>query len=111
MLNFDSRLEEDLKKTSAEFIRHMKSHSLLSDNNLALMRPLERAMARSFEKLRQETVPANKNYFALSLKDFFQSLTDDLLDLLCHNYVHDFIAEYIEDKAKLIDNLDKNDKK
>jgi len=36
-------------------------------------------------------VDKSKNYFAMSLKMFFMSLTEDELEFVCHNYVHNWI--------------------
>ena len=44
LLNFESRLEKDLNKTTKELVEHMKSHSLLSKENLTIMAPLEASL-------------------------------------------------------------------
>ena len=36
-------------------------------------------------------IPENKNYFAMSLKMFFMSLTEDELEFVCHSYIHNWI--------------------
>jgi len=57
------------------------------------MKPIENRLMDSFKQMKKETIPANKNYFAMSLKLFFQSLTEDELEFMCHNYVHNWINE------------------
>jgi hypothetical protein len=84
----------------------MKAHGLLADINFAmknpderqmtlnnLMKPIETTLRESFDKTREqiEEMAQNKNYFAMSLKCFFVELSTnhpDLLELMCHNYVH-----------------------
>lgn len=78
----------------------MKSHSLLSNQNIDVFKPLEQCMLNSFEKTKGVQIPPNKSFFALSLKHFFKTLSDDLLDLMCHNYVHHFITDHIKRTAK-----------
>jgi hypothetical protein len=73
----------------------MKCHSLLSKENVDLMEPLEYAMRESFDRTRSQKLPPNKNYFAVSMKNFLLSLSEDELDLLCHNYIHNWIAEHL----------------
>lgn len=53
-MNFESRLDKDLQSTTAQMIDHMKSHSLLSKENVDLMLPLESAMKESFEKTKNQ---------------------------------------------------------
>ena len=60
---------------------------------IPLMQPIENCLRECFEKMRQTDLPPNKNYFAMSLKLFFMSLTEDELEFMCHNYVHNWINE------------------
>ena len=58
-----------------------------------LMKPLELHLQQCFERTKEEieSLDQNKNYFAMSLKLYFIELAtqhDDLLELMCHNYVH-----------------------
>ena len=57
------------------------------------MEPVEEILMESFIKMRQNHIPKNKNYFAMSLKLFFKSLSDDQLEFMCHHYVHNWINE------------------
>ena len=93
LLNFESKLEKDLQDTTASLLNRMKSHSLLSSESIPLMQPIENRLMSSFDRMKKEFIPANKNYFAMSLKVFFQSLKEDELEFLCHNYVHNWINE------------------
>ena len=69
----------------------MKSHSLLSSINIPMMQPIEDCLRACFDKMKTIPVGKNKNYFAMSLKLFFMSLTEDELEFMCHNYVHNWI--------------------
>jgi hypothetical protein len=69
----------------------MKNHSLLSAANLPLMAPIENILIQSLDKMKRTSIPENKNYFAMSLKLFFMSLSEDELEFVCHNYVHNWI--------------------
>ena len=93
LLNFESKLEKDLQGTTASLIAHMKSHSLLSSQNIPLMLPIENHLQECLQKMKTSEIPENKNYFAMSLKLFFMSLTEDELEFMCHNYVHNWINE------------------
>ena len=37
----------------------------------------------------------------MSLKTFFLSLSEDELELMCHNYVHNWINEHLQKSNKL----------
>ena len=91
LLNFESKLEKDLQGTTASLIAHLKSHSLLSSQNIPLMLPIENHLHECLQKTKTSEIPENKNYFAMSLKLFFRSLTEDELEFMCHNYVHNWI--------------------
>lgn len=93
LLNFESKLEKDLQDTTASLMNRMKGHSLLSNESIPLMQPIEDRLQSSFDRMKKEFIPTNKNYFAMSLKVFFQSLKEDELEFLCHNYVHNWINE------------------
>ena len=50
-----------------------------------------------------EDMEENKNYFAMALKLFFTELgaeQPDLLELLCHNYVHKWVNKEAANKPK-----------
>ena len=55
------------------------------------MQPIEDLLQDSFERTKHTHVDKNKNYFAMSLKAFFLGLTEDQLEFVCHNYVHNWI--------------------
>lgn len=100
LLNFESRLDKDLGETTTQLVEHMKSHSLLSRENLPLMRPLEKALLASFDRTKAEEIAPNKNFFAMSLKAFFLGLSEDELELMCHNYVHNWINEHLSKSTR-----------
>jgi hypothetical protein len=97
----------------------MKEHGLLADINFSvkepdqrkqtfvnLMRPLELHLQQCFEKTKEEieTLEQNKNYFAMSLKMYFMELAtehEDLLELMCHNYVHQWVNKEVTAKPKV----------
>lgn len=81
---------------------HMKSHSLLSSQSIPLMQPIENRLQECFQTMRTGEIPENKNYFAMSLKLFFQSLKEDELEFLCHNYVHNWINEELQRSNRLL---------
>lgn len=80
----------------------MKNHSLLSNESIPLMQPIENRLLNSFDRMKKEFIPTNKNYFAMSLKAFFQSLSEDELEFLCHNYVHNWINEELQRSNRLL---------
>jgi len=48
-----------------------------------------------------DSLAHNKNYFAMSLKLFFVELgthNQDLLELMCHNYIHSWVNKDIARK-------------
>ena len=81
-------------------MQEMRDHGLLAgnkqrkQNSLAgMMKPIEEHLQSSFDTTRDviDSLAENKNYFAMSLKQFFISLSTEepeLLELMCHNYVH-----------------------
>jgi hypothetical protein len=102
LLNFESKLQNDLNSTTSSLIEHLKSHSILSDENLPLMKPIENCLKDCFTKMQILKIPENKNYFAMSLKMFFMSLTEDELEFVCHNYVHNWINLELKRKNRLL---------
>ena len=54
------------------------------------------------EKMKTTKIAENKNYFAMSLKMFFMSLTEDELEFLCHNYVHSWINDELQKTNRLL---------
>lgn len=65
------------------------------------MQPLEHNLQSCFNEMRFkiESMENNKNYFAMSLKMFFIELSTefpDLLELMCHNYVHKWVSKGIQ---------------
>ena len=102
LLNFESKLEKDLQDTTTSLINRMKGHSLLSNDSIPLMQPIENCLLSSFDRMKKEFIPTNKNYFAMSLKLFFQSLSEDELEFLCHNYVHNWINEELQRSNRLL---------
>lgn len=47
--------------------------------------------------MKKETIDPTKNYFAMSLKLFFKTLTEDQLEIVCHNYVHNWINQELKE--------------
>jgi len=101
-LNFESKLDKDLEETTTSLKDRMKKHSLLSFQNLPFMQTIENCLHQCFDKMKTEFIPPNKNYFAMSLKLFFQSLTEDELEFLCHHYVHNWINEELQKSNRLL---------
>lgn len=71
MLNFESKLEKDLSETTSALVGHMKKHSILSQNNITLMKPIEKLLLGCFDQMKRTQIEESKNYFAMSLKLFF----------------------------------------
>ena len=93
-------MDKDLADTTDQLITHLKDHSLLSKENIPLMSPLEDLLKECFKKMKSAEIPSNKNYFALSLKLFFKSLSDQELELICHNYIHNWINDHLTKSTK-----------
>lgn len=102
MLNFESKLEKDLNETTSALVGHMKKHSILSQNNITLMKPIEKLLLGCFDQMKRTQIEESKNYFAMSLKLFFQSLSDDQLEIVCHNYVHNWINQELKEHNRLL---------
>jgi hypothetical protein len=97
-------------------MHEMREHGLLANmdtnnkdpDNLVLyklMKPLESHLKQSFDKMREDldSLAHNKNYFAMSLKLFFIELATnqpDLLELMCHNYIHSWVNKDIARKQR-----------
>ena len=77
LLNFENKLEKDLQVTTASLIKRMKDHALLrreedhSDSAALLVPSFENKLIECLAKMKKEFIPANKNYYAMSLKLFF----------------------------------------
>ena len=110
LFNFESRLQSDLQTTTSSLINHMRDHSLLSNQNIPLMQPIENCLKDCFAKMQSLKIPENKNYFALSLKMFFMSLTEDELEFVCHNYVHNWINMELKRSNRLLSKYQVEDK-
>ena len=80
----------------------MKGHNLLSNHNIPLMQSIEDCLRDSFERMKYKDIADNKSYFAMSLKQFFMSMTEEELEFMCHNYVHNWINEELKYKNKLL---------
>lgn len=78
----------------------MKKHSILSDSNLSLMRPIENKLMNCFDSVKKQHIDESKNYFAMSLKLFFQSLSEDQLEIVCHNYIHNWINIELKERNR-----------
>ena len=74
----------------------------MSNESIPLMQPIENRLLSSFDHMKKEFIPTNKNYFAMSLKLFFQRLSEDELEFLCHNYVHNWINEELQRSNRLL---------
>ena len=66
------------------------------------MMPIESHLFDCLEKTKTSDIGPNKNYFAMSLKLFFMTLTEDELELMCHNYVHNWINEELKRSNRLL---------
>lgn len=49
LMNFESKLEKDLQETTNALVTQMKKHSLLSNQNIALMAPIENHLLNCFD--------------------------------------------------------------
>lgn len=49
LLNFESKLEKDLQDTTGALLNHMKKHSILSSQNITIMRPIEKHLQSCFD--------------------------------------------------------------
>ena len=78
----------------------MKAQSLLSKEDLHIMKPLENQLQLAFEDTKKRNVPLNKNFFAMSLKHFFQNLSEEQMELMCHNYIHSWINDHLSKSSK-----------
>jgi hypothetical protein len=52
--------------------------------------------------MKSAVMPPNKNYFAMALKCFFMSLTEDELEFICHHYVHNWINEELQKSNRML---------
>lgn len=77
MLSFESKLDKDLHETANALMGHMKKHSILSDQDISLMKPIDKHLEGCFDQMKKTHIDQSKNYFAMSLKLFFQTLTED----------------------------------
>ena len=96
----ETKLDRELHETQQSLMQEMREHGLLANSKqrkqgplASLMKPIEEHLQVSFNTTRDviDSLAENKNYFAMSLKQFFISLSTeepDLLELMCHNYVH-----------------------
>lgn len=71
LMNFESKLEKDLQETQGALISQLKKHSVLSSQNITLMKPIEKLLTDCFETMKKTQIDESKNYFAMSLKMFF----------------------------------------
>ena len=55
-------------------------------------------------------IPESKNYFAMSLKMFFMSITEDELEFVCHNYIHNWINIELQRSNRLLSKYQVEDK-
>lgn len=53
MLNFESKLEKDLSETTNALVGHLKKHSILSQSNITLMKPIEKQMMNCFDEMKK----------------------------------------------------------
>ena len=83
-------------------VSHMRNHALLSREPITLMQPIEACLFDSFKRMKQQVIPKNKNYFAMSLKLFFMSLNEEELEFVCHNYIHNWINEELQRSNRIL---------
>ena len=109
LLNFENKLEKDLQATTGSLINRMKDHALLRREGDAaggtaspVVPSFESKLVDCLAKMKNQFIPNNKNYYAMSLKLFFQTLTEDELEFLCHNYVHNWINDEILKSNRLL---------
>lgn len=67
-----------------------------------MMKPIENCLKECFIKMQSLNIPENKNYFAMSLKMFFMSLTEDELEFVCHHYIHNWINIELKRSNRLL---------
>ena len=112
VVEMEKKLEQDLQETQKSLIQELQDHGFLLKDSAAkqqalseLMQPITDHLVESFDKTRAkiDRIGENKNYFAMSLKDFFIKLSTkhpDLLELMCHNYVHQWVNKDTKFKNK-----------
>lgn len=61
------------------------------------MKPIEKHLHQCFEEMKKQHVDESKNYFAMSLKLFFSTLSEDQLEIVCHNYIHNWINQELKE--------------
>ena len=66
------------------------------------MGSIEDCLHESFESMKVNKIQDNKSFFAMSLKLFFMNLSEDELELLCHNYIHNWINDELSKKNRLL---------
>ena len=107
----EKKLQQDLNNAQQSLINELQEHGLLlkptqEPHALSqLMNPINDHLQECFEKTRTriDRMGENKNYFAMSLKAFFIKLSTkhpDLLELMCHNYVHQWVNKDTTFKSK-----------
>jgi hypothetical protein len=55
------------------------------------MKPIEKHLMQCFDEMKRSHIDESKNYFAMSLKMFISTMTEDQLEIVCHNYIHNWI--------------------
>lgn len=103
-------MNHDLQDTTAALIKHLKEHSILGNDSIPLMKPIEQCLRDCFEKMKKLRIPESKNYFAMSLKMFFMSITEDELEFVCHNYIHNWINIELQRSNRLLSKYQVEDK-
>jgi len=103
-------LNHDLQDTTAALIKHLKEHSILGSDSIPLMKPIEQCLRDCFDKMKKLKIPESKNYFAMSLKMFFMSITEDELEFVCHNYIHNWINMELKRSNRLLSKYQVEDK-
>ena len=96
MSNFQSKMEKDLKETTASFKGHMTAHNLLSPGLESVETCLEGCMVT----LKEKELPDNKNYFSTALQKFFKGLSDQDMEAMCDNYVDGWIDSELKKKTR-----------
>jgi hypothetical protein len=57
---------------------------------------------RCMNTMKKTHIDKNKNYFAMALKMFFMNLSEDEMEFVCHNYVHNWINLELHKSNRLL---------
>lgn len=60
--------------------------------------------------MKKESIDPSKNYFAMSLKLFFKTMTEDQLEIVCHNYIHNWINQELKEHNRQLNKYQQEQK-